>query len=66
MARYTVSVTATIESSSLIEGRCDAETLVELLKNEFPYITYSVELRESGVSNALFEDSTGDGPATFH
>jgi hypothetical protein len=69
MARYTVSVTATIESSSLLEGRCDAERMVELLTNEFFSVAYNVELREPDLGNTLFEEtSSGHGRehVTFH
>jgi len=69
MARYTVSVTATIEASSLLEGRCDAERMVELLTNEFFSVAYNVELREPDLGNTLFEEtSAGHGRehVTFH
>lgn len=69
MARYTVSVTATIEASSLLEGRCDAERIVELLTNEFFSVAYNVELREPDLGNTLYEENSpghGRQPVTFH
>lgn len=69
MARYTVSVTATIEASSLLEGRCDAERLVELLNEEFFSVAYNVELREPDLGNTLYEaNSPGHNRQTvvFH
>jgi hypothetical protein len=66
MARYTISVTATIEATSLIEGRCDAERMVELLTSEFLSVAYNVELREPSLGNTIFEESAGGEPVTYH
>ncbi|MDR3437456.1 hypothetical protein [Telmatospirillum sp.] len=66
MAKYTISVTATIDSPSLIEGRCDAERLVELLNSEFMSVDYCVELRETKRGNTVFEETTGRPSLTLH
>ncbi len=46
MAKFAISVIATIEASSLVEGRDDAERVVELLSREFDSMSYCVELLE--------------------
>jgi hypothetical protein len=66
MARYTISVTATIEAASLLEGRFDAERMVELLTSEFLSVAYNVELREPDLGSTIFEDSAGHEPVTYH
>ncbi|MTJ84264.1 MAG: hypothetical protein F8N37_25045 [Telmatospirillum sp.] len=66
MAKYTISVTATIDSPSLIEGRCDAERLVDLLNSEFIAIDYCVELKENTRGSTVFEEATGRSALTFH
>ncbi len=48
MAKFAISVFATIDASSLVEGRDDAERLVELLSKEFDSMSYCVELVETG------------------
>jgi hypothetical protein len=66
MAKYTISVTATIDAPSLIEGRCDLERLVDMLNSEFIGVDYCVELRETARGGTLMEESTTHATMTFH
>ena len=66
MAKFTVSVIATIEASSLVEGRSDAERVIELLTEEFGSLAYCVELREPDLGNTVFEESSESQSATYH
>jgi hypothetical protein len=66
MAKYTVSVTAAIDTSSLVEGRSEAKRLVELLTDEFLSVAYCVEVLEPDHGHTVFEESGGGEPATYH
>jgi hypothetical protein len=66
MAKYTVSLTATIETATLLEGRCEAERLVEMLTSEFLSVDYCVELREPNLGHIVFEEAAGRETVTYH
>jgi hypothetical protein len=64
--KYAVSMTLTIEASSLTEGRDNAERLLEILTNEFGSLAYYVEIQESETGDALPEALLGCEPVTYH
>ena len=66
MAKYTISVMASIETESLLDGRDDVERVVDLLTSEFASVAYCVELREPELATPLFEETSERDYVTLH